>query len=155
MEPKRIYRAIKQEVPEEKYSIPIGKAKILQQGTDVTLVAYGAMIREAQKAVAMAKKDGVSVELIDLRTIYPIDRETVSESVRKTGKLVVVHEGPTSFGVAAELTAIVNEDAFLSLEAPVKRVTGFDTIVPLPRGEHHYIISPEKIYYEMMKTVKF
>lgn len=155
MEPKRIYRAIKQEVPEEKYSIPIGKAKILQQGTDVTLVAYGAMIREAQKAVAMAKKDGVSVELIDLRTIYPIDRETISESVRKTGKLVVVHEGPTSFGVAAELTAIVNEDAFLSLEAPVKRVTGFDTIVPLPRGEHHYIISPEKIYYEMMKTVKF
>jgi pyruvate dehydrogenase E1 component beta subunit len=155
MEPKRIYRAIKQEVPEEKFSIPIGKAKILQQGTDVTLVAYGAMIREAQKAVAMAKKDGVSVELIDLRTIYPIDRETISESVRKTGKLVVVHEGPTSFGVAAELTAIVNEDAFLSLEAPVKRVTGFDTIVPLPRGEHHYIISPEKIYYEMMKTVKF
>lgn len=155
MEPKRIYRAIKQEVPEEKYSIPIGKAKVLQQGTDVTLVAYGAMIREAQKAVAMAKKDGVSVELIDLRTIYPIDRETISESVRKTGKLVVVHEGPTSFGVAAELTAIVNEDAFLSLEAPVKRVTGFDTIVPLPRGEHHYIISPEKIYYEMMKTVKF
>ena len=155
MEPKRIYRAIKQEVPEEKYSMPIGKAKILQHGTDVTLVAYGAMIREAQKAVAMAKKDGVSVELIDLRTIYPIDRETISESVRKTGKLVVVHEGPTSFGVAAELTAIVNEDAFLSLEAPVKRVTGFDTIVPLPRGEHHYIISPEKIYYEMMKTVKF
>jgi pyruvate dehydrogenase E1 component beta subunit len=155
MEPKRIYRAIKQEVPEEKFSIPIGKAQILQQGTDVTLVAYGAMIREAQKAVAMAKKDGVSVELIDLRTIYPIDRETISESVRKTGKLVVVHEGPTSFGVAAELTAIVNEDAFLSLEAPVKRVTGFDTIVPLPRGEHHYIISPEKIYYEMMKTVKF
>ncbi len=155
MEPKRIYRAIKQEVPEEKFSIPIGKAKILQQGTDVTLVAYGAMIREAQKAVAMAKKDGVSVELIDLRTIYPIDRETISESVRKTGRLVVVHEGPTTFGLAAELAAIANEDAFLSLEAPVKRVTGFDTIVPLPRGEHHYIISPEKIYYEMMKTVKF
>lgn len=155
MEPKRIYRAIKQEVPEEKYSIPIGKAKVLTEGSDVTLVAYGAMIREAQKAVAMAKKDGISVELIDLRTIYPIDKQTIAESVKKTGRMVVVHEGPNTFGVGAELTAIVNEEAFLSLEAPVVRVTGFDTIVPLPRGEHHYIISPEKIYYGIQKSVKY
>lgn len=155
MEPKRIYRAIKQEVPEEKYSIPLGKAKILSEGTDVTLVAYGAMIREAQKAVAMAKKDGISVELIDLRTIYPLDKQTVVESVKKTGRMVVVHEGPNTFGVGAELTAIVNENAFLNQEAPVVRVTGFDTIVPLPRGEHHYIISPEKIYYGIQKSVKF
>jgi pyruvate dehydrogenase E1 component beta subunit len=155
MEPKRIYRAIKQEVPEEKFSIEIGKAKVLNAGTDVTLVAYGAMVREAQKAVALAKKENVSVELIDLRTIYPIDRETIVNSVKKTGRLVVVHEGPTTFGVAAELTAIVNEDSFLSLEAPVKRVTGFDTIVPLPRGEHHYIITPERIHFELMKTARF
>lgn len=155
MEPKRIYRAIKQEVPEEKYSIPLGKAKILSEGSDVTLVAYGAMIREAQKAVAMAKKDGISVELIDLRTIYPLDKQTVVESVKKTGRMVVVHEGPNTFGVGAELTAIVNENAFLNQEAPVVRVTGFDTIVPLPRGEHHYIISPEKIYYGIQKSVKF
>lgn len=155
MEPKRIYRAIKQEVPEEKYSIPLGKAKILSEGTDVTLVAYGAMIREAQKAVAIAKKDGISVELIDLRTIYPLDKQTVVESVKKTGRMVVVHEGPNTFGVGAELTAIVNENAFLNQEAPVVRVTGFDTIVPLPRGEHHYIISPEKIYYGIQKSLKF
>lgn len=155
MEPKRIYRAIKQEVPEEKYTIPIGKAKVLSEGTDVTLIAYGAMIREAQKAVAMAKKDGISVELIDLRTIYPLDKQTVVESVKKTGRMVVVHEGPNTFGVGAELTAIVNEEAFLNQEAPVVRVTGFDTIVPLPRGEHHYIISPEKIYYGIQKSVKF
>lgn len=155
MEPKRIYRAIKQEVPEEKFTIPIGKAKVLSEGTDVTVVAYGAMIREAQKALALAKKDGISAELIDLRTIYPIDRETIAQSVKKTGRLVVVHEGPTTFGVAAEISAMVEEDVFQHLEAPVTRVTGFDTIVPLPRGEHHYIISPEKIYYGIQKSVRY
>lgn len=155
MEPKRIYRAIKQEVPEEKFTIPIGKAKILSEGTDVTVVAYGAMIREAQKALALAKKDGISAELIDLRTIYPIDRETIAQSVKKTGRLVVVHEGPTTFGVAAEISAMVEEDVFQHLEAPVTRITGFDTIVPLPRGEHHYIISPEKIYYGIQKSVRY
>lgn len=155
MEPKRIYRAIKQEVPEEKFTIPIGKAKILQPGNDVTLIAWGAMVREAQKAMVMAKKEGISVELIDLRTIYPIDRQTIIESVKKTGRVVIVHEEPVSFGTGAELTAIINEEAFLNLEAPVNRIGGFDTIVPLPRGEHHYIISPEKIFYGMMKTVKF
>ena len=155
MEPKRIYRAIKQEVPEEKYSIPLGKAKVLQQGTDITLIAWGAMVREAQKAIVMAKKDGIAVELIDLRSIYPIDRQTIVESVRKTGRVVIAHEEPLTFGTGAELTVIINEEAFLSLEAPVNRVAGFDTIVPLPRGEHHYIISPEKIYYNILKTMKF
>ncbi len=155
MEPKRIYRAIKQEVPEEKYSIPLGKAKVLQQGTDLTLIAWGAMIREAQKAMVMAKKDGISIELIDLRSIYPIDRQTIIESVKKTGRVVIVHEEPLTFGTGAELTAIINEEAFLNLEAPVSRVAGFDTIVPLPKGEPHYIISPEKIYYHILKTMKF
>lgn len=155
MEPKRIYRAIKQEVPEEKFSIPLGKAKVLQQGNDLTLIAWGAMVREAQKAIVMAKKDGISIELIDLRSIYPIDRQTIVESVKKTGRVVIVHEEPLTYGTGAELTAIINEDAFLHLEAPVNRVGGFDTIVPLPRGEHHYIISPEKIYYNILKTMKF
>lgn len=155
MEPKRIYRAIKQEVPEEKYTIPIGKAKILQQGEDVTVIAYGAMIREVQKAMVMAKNANISVELIDLRTIYPIDRDTIANSVRKTGRAVIVTEEPLSFGTASELTAIINEDAFLSLEAPVKRVAGFDTIVPLPKGEHFYMQTPEKIFYELERTVKF
>lgn len=155
MEPKRIYRAIKQEVPEEKYTIPIGKAKVLQQGDDVTVIAYGAMIREVQKAMIMAKNANISVELIDLRTIYPIDRDAIIHSVRKTGRAVIVTEEPLSFGTASELTAIINEDAFLSLEAPVKRVAGFDTIVPLPKGEHFYLQSPEKIFYEIERTVKF
>ncbi len=155
MEPKRIYRAIKQEVSEDKYSIPLGKANIISQGTDVTLVAYGAMIREAQKAMILAKEAGISVELIDLRSIYPIDRDTIANSVKKTGRIITVTESPKSFGVASEITQVVNEDAFLYLEAPPKRITGFDTIVPLPKGEHHYMISPEKIFYDIEKTVKF
>lgn len=155
MEPKRIYRAIKQEVPEDKFSIPIGSANVITKGTDVTVIAYGAMIREVQKAIVLAKEAGISVELIDLRTIYPIDRDTISNSVRKTGRVITVTESPRSFGVASEITQIVNEDVFLYLEAPPKRVTGFDVIVPLPKGEHHYMISAEKIFYEIEKTVKF
>jgi pyruvate dehydrogenase E1 component beta subunit len=155
MEPKRMYRAIKQEVKEEKFSIPIGKAAVVQQGSDVTVVAYGAMIREVQKAMVLAKQAGISVELIDLRTIYPIDKETIIKSVKKTGRIITVTEGVRSFGVASEITQIVNEDAFLSLEAPPKRVTGFDTIVPLPKGEHHYMQDAYKIFYEIEKTAKY
>jgi pyruvate dehydrogenase E1 component beta subunit len=155
MEPKRIYRAIKQEVSEDKYSIPIGKARILTPGTDVTVVAYGALIREVQRAMVKTKEAGISVELIDLRTIYPIDKTTLVDSIKKTGRLVFVSEGPTSFGVGAEIMAIANEEAFLYLEAPPKRLSGFDTIVPLPKGEQHYIIQPDKIFYEIEKTVKY
>jgi len=155
LEPKRIYRAIKQEVSEEKFSVPIGKAKVLAQGTDVTVVAYGAMIREVQKAMVMAKEAGYSVELIDLRTIYPLDKETVTASIKKTGRIIFVGEEPRSFGVGSEIMALANEEAFLHLEAPPKRVTAFDVIVPYPRGEHHYMITPEKIFYEIERTIKF
>jgi len=155
MEPKKIYRAIKQEVPEEKYTIPIGKAKVVSEGTDLTIVTYGAMVREAQRAIVSAKKAGYSVELIDLRTIYPIDRETIAESVKKTGRLLVVNEGPTSFGVGSEIVTIANEDAFLSLEAPPKRLGGFDTIAPLPKGEHFYFFKADRIFYEIDKLMKY
>ncbi|MCK9324896.1 MAG: alpha-ketoacid dehydrogenase subunit beta [Bacteroidales bacterium] len=155
MEPKRIYRAIKQEVSEDSYSIPLGKGKILHPGTDVTVIAYGAMVREVQKAMVMAKEAGISVELIDLRSIYPIDKELLASSIKKTGRVVFVAEEPTAFGVGAEIMAIANEEAFLYLQAPPKRVSAFDTIVPLPKGEHHYLISPEKIFYEIERTVKF
>ncbi len=155
LEPKRIYRAIKQEVSEEKFSVPIGKAKVLSQGTDVTVVAYGAMIREVQKAMVMAKEAGYSIELIDLRTIYPLDKETITASVKKTGRLVFVGEEPRSFGVGSEIMALANEEAFLHLEAPPKRVAAFDVIVPYPQAEHHYMITPEKIFYEIERTIKF
>ena len=155
MEPKRIYRAVKQEVSDEKFSIPLGKAKVMNEGTDVTVVAFGAMIRECQRAMVMTKEAGISVELIDLRTIYPIDKETILESVKKTGRLVVVAEATESFSVGSELIAIANEGAFLNLEAPPRRVMGFDTIVPLAQGEKHYMITPDQIFYEIEKTVKF
>ena len=155
MEPKRIYRAIKQDVPEDKFSIPLGKAKIVQEGSDVTLVAFGSMVRECQKAIDMAKESGISVELIDLRSIYPIDRQTIGESVRKTGRMIIVAEAHESFSVGSELVAIANEEAFLYLEAPPIRVMGYDTVVPLAQGEKYYIISPERIFYEIEKSVNF
>ncbi len=155
MEPKRIYRAIKQEVATGKFSIPIGKANVLAEGTDVTVVAFGAMIRECQRAMVMAKEAGISVELIDLRTIYPIDKETIRNSLQKTGRLVVVAEAQRSFSVGSELIAIANEEAFLYLEAPPRRVMGFDTIIPLAQGEKYFMITPERIFYEIEKTARF
>lgn len=155
LEPKRIYRAIKQEVPEEKFSIPIGKGKRLSEGGDITVIAYGAMIRDVQRAMVMAKEAGISVELIDLRTIYPIDREIIRESVKKTGRVLIVTEAPTSFGPGAELVTIVIEEAFLSLEAPPTRLSGFDTAPPLPKGEHLYFHSPERIFYEIKKLIDY
>lgn len=155
MEPKRIYRAFKQEVPEEDYTIPIGKAKVIKKGNDVTVVAYGALIHEVQKAVKELEDEGISVELIDLRTISPIDKETIVQSVQKTGRFVVVHEAVKSFSVSAELISIVNEGAFLYLEAPPTRITGFDVIVPLPKGEHHFIIDSKRIAYGIREIARF
>lgn len=155
MEPKRIYRAIKQEVAEEKFTLPLGKAKVVREGTDITVVAFGALVRECQKAIAMADEAGISVELIDLRSIYPIDRETIRESVQKTGRMLAVAEANESFSVGSELIAITNEEAFLYLEAPPRRLMGFDTIVPLAQGEKYFMISPERIFYEIEKSVNF
>ncbi len=155
MEPKRIYRAIKQEVSDEKFSIPIGKAKVVQEGSDITIVSFGALIRECQKAAEMAKAEGISVEIVDLRTIYPIDRETVGASIRKTGRVLIVAEAPQSFSVGSELVTIANEEAFLSLEAPPRRVMGFDTIVPLAQGEKYYLVTPERILYETISIMNY
>lgn len=155
MEPKRLYRAFKQEVPDEEYMIPIGKAKVVQEGTDITVVAWGALVREVQKAAKELEAEGISVEIIDLRTIQPIDQETIIESVQKTGRFLVVHEAVQSFGPGAELIAIVNKHAFLSLEAPPTRLTGFDVVVPLDKGEHHYIIDPKRIIHQVKKLVAY
>lgn len=154
-EPKRIYRAFKQEIPEEAYEIPIGKAKVIKEGKDITVVTWGAMVPDVQKAITMLEKDNISIELIDLRTIAPIDRETIVESVKKTGRFLVVHEAPKTLGVGAELISIINEKAFLSLEAPPTRLTGFDTTFPLPRGEKHYIPNPERIAKTILDVVRY
>jgi pyruvate dehydrogenase E1 component beta subunit len=154
-EPKRIYRAFKQEVPEGPYEIPIGKAKIIQPGEDITVVSWGAMVRDVQKAIEMLKDKDISVELIDLRTIAPMDRDSFVESVKKTGRILVVHEAPKTLGVGAEIISIVNEKAFLYLEAPPTRLTGFDTTFPLPRGEQHYIPTPERIAKTIEDVVRY
>ena len=154
MEPKRIYRSGKQEVPEEMYRIPIGKAKVVKEGTDVTVVAWGAFVREVEKAIKLLDDD-ISVELIDLRSINPIDEETIINSVKKTGRFIVVQEAVKTYGPGAELISIVNEKAFLYLEAAPARVTGFDITVPLAKGEHYHFVQPERIAAEIKKVAKF
>mgnify|MGYP001432775862 CR=1 FL=1 len=155
LEPKRIYRAFRQEVPEEAYVLPIGKAKIIEEGEDITIVTWGAMVRDVQKAGEMVKSKGINPEIIDLRTISPIDRDTIIDSVKKTGRIIIVHEAPKTLGMGGEIVALVNEKAFLYLEAPPTRITGFDTIFPLPRGEKHYIPSPERIAKTIEDLVKY
>ena len=145
LEPKRIYRAIKEEVPTKEYTIPIGKAKVIKEGNDVTIVAWGAMVREVSKAAEALKDKEVSLEIIDLRTMSPLDTEAILSSVEKTGRLVIVHEAPLSGGVGAEISARINEKGILHLKAPIKRVTGFDTVFPLYQNEMKYLPSPERI----------
>jgi pyruvate dehydrogenase E1 component beta subunit len=155
LEPKRLYRAFKQEVPEEEFTVEIGKAKVVKEGSDITVVAWGALVREVQKAIDLLKDENISVELIDLRTIQPYDKETIMESVQKTGRFLVVHEAYKSFGPGAELIAMVNEKAFLNLEAPPTRLAGHDITIPLPKGEHHFIITPDRIAKEIKKVASF
>ncbi len=143
-EPKRIYRAFREEVPEDEYTIPIGQAKIVEAGDDVTVVSWGAMVVDCLKAMDELPED-LSVELIDLRTIYPLDIECIVESVKKTGRCVVVHEAPKTAGFGAEIAALVMERCFLNLEAPVQRVAGFDTFMPYYKLELEYLPSVQRI----------
>ncbi len=151
-EPKKIYRAIKEEVPDGEYAIPLGKANVVQEGSDVTLIAYGAWVKTAREAIA--KMEGISVELIDLRTLSPLDTATIIESVKKTGKCVIVQEAPRTLGLASEIIARVNDKALYSLEAPIERVTGFDTIVPLRLFEDYYLTSAQKIINAVERVMK-
>jgi pyruvate dehydrogenase E1 component beta subunit len=154
-EPKRLYRAMREEVPEEPYTIPIGQAKVVREGKDITLISWGAMVREALRAAELAEADGVHAEVIDLRTLSPMDDETYMASVKRTGRVVIVHEAPKTGGLGAEIIARINEQALLSLQAPVERVTGFDTVVPLAKLEHHYLPSPERILASIRKVMAF
>jgi pyruvate dehydrogenase E1 component beta subunit len=141
-EPKRIYRAFREEVPEDEYTIPIGKARTVCEGTDLTIVSWGASVIQCMQAI---EKSNRSIELIDLRTIYPMDTDAVTESVRKTGRCVVVHEAPRTCGLGAEVAATIMEHCFLHLEAPVQRVSGFDTIMPYYKLELSYMPDASRI----------
>jgi 2-oxoisovalerate dehydrogenase E1 component beta subunit len=153
-EPKRIYRAAKGEVPEGDYTVPLGKAAVVREGKDVTILAWGAMLYEALAAASEASTQGVECDVIDLRTLWPVDIEAIVASVEKTGRVVVVHEAPKTCGFGAELVALVNEKAFLHLEAPPVRVCGFDT--PFPYAlEMNYLPLAHRILPAIVKTAKY
>lgn len=152
MEPKRVYRASRGEVPESDYTVEIGKAKVVKEGRAVTLIAYGSMVHTALEA--MLKAEDIDAELIDLRSIVPLDIDTVIASVEKTGRVVIVQEAPKTAGIAAELTALINEKAFLSLEAPVQRVTGWDTPFPYTL-DLEYLPSADRVVQAMRRAIAF
>jgi pyruvate dehydrogenase E1 component beta subunit len=139
-EPKAVYRAFREEVPEEEESFPIGRSRIVQEGKDLTLISYGAMLHPTLEAASQLQaEEGVSCEVIDLLTLSPLDDELFTQSVRKTGRAVVVHEAPRSFGPGAEVAARLMEKSFYYLEAPMGRVTGFDLTIPLYQRENAYL----------------
>jgi 2-oxoisovalerate dehydrogenase E1 component beta subunit len=153
-EPKRIYRAAKGEVPEGDFTIPIGKARVARAGKQVTVVTWGAMLYECLDAANQAAAQGVDAEVIDLRTLWPLDIETVVASVKKTGRVVVVHEAPKSCGLGAEIVSLINEKAFLHLEAPPVRVTGFDTPFPYTL-ENEYLPLAHRIVPAVLETARY
>jgi len=153
-EPKRVYRAVKMDVPEEPYRISLSEAKVVRAGEQVTCVAWGAMLYEAFSAAESVAKQGIDVEVIDLRTLWPLDVETIVSSVEKTGRLVVVHEAPQTCGFGGELVALVTERAFLHLEAPPHRVTGWDT--PFPQThEQEYLPLAHRIIPALIETARY
>ncbi len=145
-EPKALYRAFREEVPEEPETMPLGQAQVVRPGDAITLIAYGAMMPPTLQAAAiLQEEDGVEAEVIDLLTLSPLDAETLAESVRRTGRAVVVHEAPRSFGPGAEIVARLVEKAFWYLEAPIRRVTGFDLIIPAFSREKAYLPNARRI----------
>jgi len=154
LEPIRLYRSLKEEVPDGWYTVPLGEARIESEGTDVTLITWGAMTKEARQAVSLLGSEGVAVELIDLRSLVPLDEDAIVASVQKTGRAVVVHEAPRTGGFGAEITALIQERCLYALSAPVQRVTGWDTVFPLKRSEHHYLPSVERIIAATRRTLE-
>jgi 2-oxoisovalerate dehydrogenase E1 component beta subunit len=153
-EPKRLYRASVGEVPIEDYQLPIGKAEVLQTGSDITLLAWGAQMEILQKAADLAANDGVSCEVIDLRSILPWDVETIANSVIKTGRLLVTQEAPLTAGFASEIAATIQQECFLHLESPIERVCGLDTPYPLAL-EKEYVADHLKIYEAIKRSINF
>ena len=154
MEPKRLYRASTGEVPEEEYTIPLGKADVVKEGTDITVLGWGAQMEVTEKAVEKAEEDGVSCEVIDLRTILPWDVETVTQSVLKTGRLVISQEAPITGGFASEIAATVQDKCFLYLESPIARVSGIDVPYPLCH-EKEYMADHLKIYEAIKRSMNY
>lgn len=157
-EPKRLYRAVREEVPDEEYTVPIGVAKMVTEGTDLTLVTWGAMRWVCEKTLLQLRNSPdtakISIELIDLRTVSPWDADMVISSVKKTGRCVIVHEAPKSGGWGATISAEIMEKALFNLKAPVSRVTGFDTPIPFLKSEHYYLPDEKRIIDAIVEVMK-
>ncbi len=155
LEPTRIYRKIKQNVPDNGQALPLDRCFLLREGTDITLVAWGAMLTETLAAAQTLEAQGISAEVIDVATIKPLDMDSIIQSVEKTGRCVIIHEAPRTCGVGAEIAAQLAEKALTSLIAPVQRVTGYDTIVPLYKMEHLYLPSEQRILNAVHEAMAF
>ncbi|WML48144.1 alpha-ketoacid dehydrogenase subunit beta [Neobacillus sp. PS3-34] len=155
LEPMRLYRSVKEEVPDGIYTVEIGKGKKLLEGDDVTVITWGAMVPIAMKAAEEMKTRGTSCEVIDLRTLYPLDRDMISESVQKTGRTVIVHEAHATGGVGNDVIAIINDTSFLYQKAPVERVAGFDAPVPYFGFEDHYLPTAKRVIHAIEKVIRF
>ncbi|MDQ2902702.1 MAG: alpha-ketoacid dehydrogenase subunit beta [Chloroflexota bacterium] len=151
----KLYRSFRQETPEEHYSLPLGQAHTVQAGNDVSIFAYGAMVQVALEAAKQAQQElDASVEVIDLRTVWPLDEEAIAASVEKTGRAIVVHEAPRAGGVGAEVTAVINDRCLYSLLKPVGRVTGYDTPYPVPGQEDYYLPTPAKVLTALRQVLE-
>ncbi|APO46293.1 alpha-ketoacid dehydrogenase subunit beta [Paenibacillus sp. FSL R7-0198] len=155
MEHLNLYHAFRAEVPEEDYVVELGKANVVREGSDVTIITYGMMVHTSVKAAEELEKQGIKVEVIDLRTVSPIDIDTIVASIKKTNRAIVVQEAQKSAGVAAEVIAQINEKAILHLEAPVLRVAGPDTVYPFAQIEDSWLPNPARIVAAVNKVVNF
>jgi pyruvate/2-oxoglutarate/acetoin dehydrogenase E1 component len=153
LEPKRLYRAVRQEIPDEFYTIPLGQARLVREGQQVTLVSWGAPLRDCEEA--LDERPDISADLIDLRSLAPLDFDTVLDSVRKTGRAVIVHEAPRTCGLGAEIAAAIQEHCLLHLQAPVVRVTGADAIMPLHKLEKLYLPDSSRIGAAIEEVLTF
>jgi len=155
LEPMRCYRSSREEVPEEKYTVEIGKGKVVKEGEDVTIIAWGAMVNVAEDAAKEAAGKGIDCEVLDLRTLYPLDKDLISTSVQKTGRTVIVHEAHATGGVGNDVLAIINDKSFLYQKAPTERVTGFDTPVPYFGFEDFYLPDSKRVLAAVEKVARY
>lgn len=154
-EPKRLYRTAKGEVPDTEYTVPIGKARLVQEGKDMSIITWGVMVNVCEEVARQLGQTGVSVEIIDLRTIAPYDITAVLATAQKTGRVMIVHEAPRTCGFSTELAAQISEKALYYLKAPILRVTGYDTVMPLYKMENFYLPNTEKIIFTAKKLLEY
>ncbi|MFD2638713.1 alpha-ketoacid dehydrogenase subunit beta [Piscibacillus salipiscarius] len=155
MEPMRSYRAKREDVPEGKYTVEIGKGEKIGEGDDITIIAWGAMVPVAKQAAEQAGQKGITCDVLDLKTLYPLDRDLIAESVQKTGRCVIVHEAQSTGGLGNDLLSVINDTSFLYLRAPIERVTGFDVPVPFFALEDHQLPTPKRVLQSIEKAVHF